>query len=61
MRKGRPWSLPLKGVVLLVAAYGRTDLTLRRPTPPFEDPRQSISASEHTPGSQPPHMRTPGL
>jgi hypothetical protein len=30
VRKGRPWSLPLEDRVLLVAAYWRTDLTLRQ-------------------------------
>ncbi|GGY11935.1 hypothetical protein GCM10010510_67350 [Streptomyces anandii JCM 4720] len=29
VRKGRPWSLPLEDRVLLVAAYWRTNLTLR--------------------------------
>lgn len=36
MRNGRPWSLPLEDRVLLVAAYWRTDLTLRRLAPLFE-------------------------
>lgn len=35
MRKGRPWSLPLEDRVLLVAAYWRTNLTLRQLTPLF--------------------------
>ncbi|MFH8258924.1 transposase [Streptomyces roseolus] len=30
VRKGRPWSLPLEDRVLLVAAYWRTNLTLRQ-------------------------------
>jgi len=30
VHKGRPWSLPLEDRVLLVAAYWRTNLTLRR-------------------------------
>ncbi|MER7394015.1 transposase [Streptomyces sp. NPDC000151] len=34
-RLGRPWSLPLKGRVLLVTAYWRTNLTLRRLAPLF--------------------------
>ncbi|CAL9572222.1 hypothetical protein SUDANB58_04860 [Streptomyces sp. enrichment culture] len=34
-RKGRPWSLPLKDRVLLVAAYWRTNLPLRQPAPLF--------------------------
>ncbi len=29
VRKGRPWSLPLEDRVLLVAAYWRTNLTVR--------------------------------
>ncbi|CAL9657214.1 IS5 family transposase IS112 [Streptomyces sp. enrichment culture] len=33
VRKGRPWSLPLQNRVLLVAAYWRTNLTLRRLAP----------------------------
>jgi hypothetical protein len=35
VRKGRPWSLPLEDRVLLVAAYWRTNLTLRQPAPLF--------------------------
>ncbi|WP_329538490.1 transposase (plasmid) [Streptomyces sp. NBC_01450] len=35
VRKGRPWSLPLKDRVLLVAAYWRTNLTLRQLAPLF--------------------------
>ncbi|MEV7960086.1 transposase [Streptomyces sp. NPDC088141] len=34
-RPGRPWSLPLKDRVLLVAAYWRTNLTLRQLAPLF--------------------------
>ncbi|WP_331724205.1 transposase (plasmid) [Streptomyces longwoodensis] len=30
VRKGRPWSLPLEDRVLLIAAYWRTNLTLRQ-------------------------------
>ncbi|WP_406463439.1 transposase [Streptomyces sp. NBC_01622] len=30
VRKGRPWSLPIEGRVLLVAAYWRTNLTMRQ-------------------------------
>jgi hypothetical protein len=30
VRRGRPWSLPLEDRVLLVAAYWRTNLTLRQ-------------------------------
>lgn len=35
VRKGRPWSLPLEERVLLVAAYWRTNLTLRQLAPLF--------------------------
>ncbi len=35
VRKGRPWSLSLEDRVLLVAAYWRTDLPLRRLAPLF--------------------------
>lgn len=35
MRKGRPWSLALEDRVLLVAAYWRTNLTLRQLAPLF--------------------------
>ncbi|MEJ1202808.1 MULTISPECIES: transposase [unclassified Streptomyces] len=35
VRRGRPWSLPLEDRVLLVAAYWRTNLTLRQPAPLF--------------------------
>ena len=35
VRKGRPWSLPLEDRVLLVAAYWRTNLTLRQLGPLF--------------------------
>lgn len=34
-RRGRPWSLPLEDRVLLVAAYWRTNLTLRQLAPFF--------------------------
>jgi hypothetical protein len=33
VRKGRPWSLPLEDRALLVAAYWRTNLTMRRLAP----------------------------
>jgi hypothetical protein len=33
--RGRPWSLPLEDRVLLVAAYWRTNLTLRQLSPLF--------------------------
>ncbi|GAA2462896.1 hypothetical protein GCM10010405_54050 [Streptomyces macrosporus] len=35
MRRGRSWSLPLEDRVLLVAAYWRTNLTLRQLAPLF--------------------------
>lgn len=35
VRKGRPWSLPLEDRLLLVAAYWRTNLTLRQLAPLF--------------------------
>ncbi|MFE6738565.1 transposase family protein [Streptomyces tubercidicus] len=35
VRKGRPWSLPLEDRPLLVAAYWRTNLTMRQLAPLF--------------------------
>ncbi len=35
VRRGRPWGLPLEDPVLLVAAYCRTNLTLRQLAPLF--------------------------
>jgi hypothetical protein len=35
VRKGRPWSLPLEDRTLLVAAYWRTNLTIRQLAPLF--------------------------
>ncbi|MER5228322.1 transposase [Streptomyces flaveus] len=35
VRRGRPWSLPLEDRLLLVAAYWRTNLTLRQLAPLF--------------------------
>ena len=35
IRKGRPWSLPLEDQALLVAAYWRTNLTMRQLAPLF--------------------------
>jgi DDE superfamily endonuclease len=35
MGKGHPWSLPLEDRILLVAAYWRTNLTLRQLAPVF--------------------------
>ncbi|MFC8765738.1 transposase [Streptomyces sp. NPDC057193] len=35
VRKGRPWSLPLEDRALLVAAYWRTNLTMRQLAPLF--------------------------
>ncbi len=37
-RRGRPWSLPLKDRLLLVAACWRTNLTMRRLAPLFGIP-----------------------
>ncbi|MFF2572282.1 transposase family protein [Streptomyces sp. NPDC058084] len=34
-RRGRPWGIPLEDRVLLVAAYWRTNLTLRQLAPLF--------------------------
>jgi len=35
VRRGRPWSLPLKDRVLLIVAYWRTNLTMRQLAPLF--------------------------
>ncbi len=35
MRRGQPWGLPLEDRVMLVAAYWRTNLTLRQLAPLF--------------------------
>ncbi len=35
VRKGRPWVLPLENRALLVAAYGRPNLTMRQLAPLF--------------------------
>ncbi|WP_037903150.1 IS5/IS1182 family transposase, partial [Streptomyces sp. NRRL S-350] len=35
VRRGRPWSLPLEDRALLVAAYWRTNLTMRQLAPLF--------------------------
>ncbi len=43
VRKGRPWSLPLEDRVLLVAAYWRTNLTLRQLAPLFGVPKSSAA------------------
>ncbi|MFE1191240.1 transposase [Streptomyces olivaceoviridis] len=40
-RRGRPWSLPLDDRVLLVAAYWRTNLTLRQLAPLFRVSKSS--------------------
>lgn len=34
-QRGRPWSLPLENRILLVTAYWRTNLTMRRLAPLF--------------------------
>ncbi|MFI9004653.1 transposase [Streptomyces sp. NPDC053541] len=41
VRKGRPWSLPLEDRVLLVAAYWRTNRTLRQLAPLFGVPKSA--------------------
>lgn len=35
LKRGRPWGLPLEDRILLVAAYWRTNLTMRQNTPLF--------------------------
>ncbi|MEV5944751.1 transposase family protein, partial [Streptomyces sp. NPDC051994] len=35
VRRGRPWSLPLEDRALLIAAYWRTNLTMRQLAPLF--------------------------
>ena len=45
VRKGRPWSLPLEDRVLLVAAYWRTNLTLRQLAPLFGVPPTATSTT----------------
>lgn len=35
LKRGRPWGLPLEDRILLVAAYWRTNLTMRQIAPPF--------------------------
>ncbi|MFD5658047.1 transposase [Streptomyces hirsutus] len=42
VRRGRPWSLPLEDRVLLVAAYWRTNLTLRQLAPLFEVSKSAV-------------------
>lgn len=46
MRPGRPWSLPLEDRVLLVAAYWRTNLTLRQITPLFGVSKSAVDRIE---------------
>ncbi|MER5430241.1 transposase [Streptomyces sp. NPDC002588] len=41
VRRGRPWGLPLEHTVLLVAAYWRTNLTLRQLAPLFGVPKSA--------------------
>lgn len=50
VRKGRPWSLPLEDRVLLVAAYWRTNLTLRQLAPLFGVSKSAPTASSTTSG-----------
>ncbi len=49
VRKGRPWSLPLEDRELLVAAYWRTNLTMRQLAPLF-----GVSKSGGGPDHRPP-------
>jgi len=50
--RGRQWSLPLADRVLLVAAYYRTNLTMRRLAPLFGSrPRRCIGSSTGSAGS----------
>jgi len=46
-RPGRPWSLPLEDRVLLVAAYWRTNLTLRQLAPLFAISKSSAGRIAH--------------
>ncbi len=48
VRKGRPWSLPLEDRVLLVAAYWRTNLTLRQLAPLFGVSKSAATGSSTT-------------
>jgi hypothetical protein len=48
VRRGRPWGLPLEDRVLLIAAYWRTDLTLRQLAPLFGYPSTRPAASSIT-------------
>ncbi len=41
VRKGRPWGLPLEDRALLVAAYWRTNLTVRQLAPLFGVPKSA--------------------
>ena len=50
VRRGRPWSLPLEDRALLVAAYWRTNLTMRQLAPLFG---VSKSAVDRIHGLQP--------
>ncbi|MEV6583707.1 transposase [Streptomyces sp. NPDC051582] len=48
--RGRPWSLPLEDRVLLVAAYWRTNLTMRQFAPLFGVPKSAADRIIDHPG-----------
>lgn len=50
VRKGRSWSLPMEDRVLLVAAYWRTNLTLRQLAPLFGISKSAADRSSITSG-----------
>ncbi|MEV7372845.1 transposase [Streptomyces sp. NPDC090301] len=50
VRKGRPWGLPLEDRALLVAAYWRTNLTMRQLAPLFGSRSQRRTESSITSG-----------
>lgn len=50
VRKGRPWSLPLEDRALLVAAYWRTNLTMRQLAPRSGFPSRQRTGSSTTSG-----------
>ncbi|MEV7196867.1 transposase [Streptomyces sp. NPDC093510] len=62
IRRGRPWSLPLEGRVLLVAAYWRTNLTMRQLAPLFGISKSAAARIINHIGPQlalPPRQRFP--
>jgi hypothetical protein len=50
VRRGRPWSLPLEDRALLVAAYWRTNLTLRQLAPLFGVSKSAADRIINDPG-----------